>query len=108
MEKSTLAGLSRHIRGEKPGHPPPRAEAAPGKTPPYPVRVDRRTAAALVTQLFFPVSHRTVEGWPLVVRRVNGKATIETAELFAFAQAKLDAAPPIKAGRGRPAVEAQP
>ncbi len=67
--------------------------------PPLPVRVDRRTAAALVTQLFFPVSHRTVEAWPLTIRRVNGKATVETAELFAFAEAKLDAAPPIKSGR---------
>jgi hypothetical protein len=65
--------------------------------------VDRRTAAELVTRLFFPVSPRTVEAWPLTVRRVNGKATMETAELFAFAQAKLDAAPPIKGGRRRSA-----
>ena len=101
MEKSTASPMLLRHRGAKPGHPPRCAEPAPGKTPPYPVRVDRRTAAALVTQLYFPVSHRTVEGWPLVVRHVNGKATIETAELFAFAQAKLDAAPPIKAGRGR-------
>jgi hypothetical protein len=54
-----------------------------------------------VTQFYFPVSHRTVEAWPLTVRHVNGKATIATAELFAFAQAKLDAAPPIKGGRTR-------
>ena len=68
---------------------------------PHPVRVDRRTAADLVSRLFFPVSYRTVEAWPLVVRHVNGKATIETAELFAYAQAKLDAAPPIRGGRDR-------
>ena len=101
MEKCTASPTSLRNRAAKPGHPPTNAEAAPGKTLPYPIRVDRRTAAALVTQLYFPVSHRTVEGWPLVVRHVNGKATVETAELFAFAQAKLDAAPPIKGGRGR-------
>ena len=101
MANSTASHTSHCARGAKPGHPPPHAESASGKTPPYPIRVDRRTAAALVTQLYFPVSHRTVEAWPLTVRRVNGKATIATAELFAFAQAKLDAAPPIKGGRTR-------
>ncbi len=101
MEDSTASPISHRARGTKPRHHPPQAEHAPGKTPPYPVRVDRRTAAALVTQFYFPVSHRTVEAWPLTVRRVNGKATIATAELFAFAQAKLDAAPPIKGGRTR-------
>lgn len=65
-----------------------------------PQRVDRRTGAALVTQNYFPVSPRTLEAAPLVWRRVNGKALCETAELFAWAQAKLDAAPPIRGGRG--------
>ena len=64
-----------------------------------PKRVDRRTAAELVTRLYFPVSHRTVEAWPLVVRRVNGWALYETAELLAFAKAKFDAAPAIRGGR---------
>lgn len=76
----------------------PTAKAAP---PSLPIRVDRRMAAELVTRLYFPVSPRTVEAWPLTIRCVNGKATIETAELFAFAQAKLDAAPPVKGGRRR-------
>lgn len=84
-------------------HGAPYAEFSKPAPPPYPVRVDRRAAAELVTRLFFPVSPRTVEAWPLTVRRVNGKATIETAELFAFAQAKLDAAPPIRGGRRRAA-----
>lgn len=84
--------------------PAPRLTDATKTAPtPLPVRVDRRTAANLVTQHFFPVSPRTVEAWPLTIRCVNGKATIETAELFAFAQAKLDAAPPIKSGRRRAA-----
>jgi len=77
-------------------------DSAPKPAPaPFPVRVDRRMAAALVTLHFFPVSPRTVEAWPLTIRRVNGKATIETAELFQFAQTRLDAAPPIKGGRRR-------
>lgn len=76
-----------------------RARRADASDPP--VRVDRRQAAALVSQLFFPVSPRTIETWPLMIRRVNGKATLETAELLAFARAKLEAAPPIKGGRRR-------
>lgn len=84
-------------------HPPRQIDTSKTAPTPLPVRVDRRTAAELVTQRFFPVSPRTVEAWPLTVRRVNGKATVETAELFAFAQAKLDAAPPIMGGRRRSA-----
>jgi hypothetical protein len=64
-----------------------------------PKRVDRRAAADLVSRHFFPVSPRTVEAWPLTVRRVNGKAIIEVRELVAFARAKLDEAPPIRGGR---------
>lgn len=100
--KSTQPPPSRRSIAAKPGLPHRRSpEAVEEDTPPLPIRVDRRTAAALVTRLYFPVSHRTVEAWPLTVRHVNGKATIATAELFAFAQAKLDAAPPIKGGRTR-------
>jgi hypothetical protein len=65
-----------------------------------PARVDRRDGSTLVRRYYFPVSARTLEGWPLAVRRVNGKATVETAELLAVARAKLDAAPPIRGGRG--------
>jgi hypothetical protein len=64
-----------------------------------PCRVDRKTGADLVTRFLFPVSHRTLEAWPLTWRRVNGKAVCETAELLAVAQAKLDAAAPIRGGR---------
>lgn len=70
--------------------------------PDAPTRVDRRASAELVSRHFFPVSHRTIEAWPLVWRHVNGKAVVETAELFAFAQSKLDAAPPIRGGRRQP------
>jgi hypothetical protein len=64
-----------------------------------PVRVDRRKGAELVTLHYFPVSPRTLEAWPLGWRLVNGKATCLTTELFAVAQAKLDAAPVIRASR---------
>ena len=64
-----------------------------------PPRVDRRTGADLVTRLLFPVSHRTLEAWPLTTQHVNGKAVIPTAELLAHAQALLDAAPTVRGGR---------
>ena len=64
-----------------------------------PTRVDRRRGAELVTQRFFPVSARSLERWGVPVRHVNGKAVMDTAELFAAAQAKLDAAPAIRGGR---------
>jgi hypothetical protein len=66
-----------------------------------PRRVDRSTAAALVTKFFFPVSSRTLEVWSISWRLVNGKAVCETGELFAVAQAKLDAAPFITSVRRR-------
>ena len=64
-----------------------------------PRRVDRKAGAELLTRYFFPVSARSLEIWPLTWRHVNGKAVCETAELFAVAQAKLDAAPPIRGGK---------
>ena len=66
-----------------------------------PARVDRRAGAELVSKHFFPVSHRSLEVWPLTWRHVNGRALIETEELFAVAQAKLDAAPVIRGGRAQ-------
>lgn len=71
-----------------------------GELPP---RVDRATAAKIVTARYFPVSHRSLEVWPLSIRRVNGRALIETAELLAVAQAKLDAAPVIRTGQRKAA-----
>ena len=65
----------------------------------HPVNVDRRAGAELVTKLFFPVSHRTIEAWPLPVRRVNGKALYSTADLLAYARQKLEAAPIIRGGK---------
>ena len=59
-----------------------------------PRRVDRATGAKLVTLYYFPTSQRALENWPLEWLIVNGKATCETAALFAAAQAKLDVARP--------------
>ncbi len=67
-----------------------------------PRRVDRRRGAELVKLYFFPVSHRSLERWGLTWWHVNGRAVVETAELFAVAEAKLAAATPIRGGK-RPA-----
>lgn len=68
-----------------------------------PPRVNRRAAAKIVSHLFFPVSPRSIEAWPLAVRRINNHALIETKELLAVAQAKLDAAPVIRTGQRKAA-----
>ena len=77
----------------------PAPDGAGPHIPDLPARVDRGMGAGLVTMHFFPVSPRTLEAWPLTWQHVNGKAVCETAELFAVAQSKLDAAPPIRGGR---------
>ena len=64
-----------------------------------PARIDRRTAADLITRHFFPVSHRSLEAWPLLTQRVNGKAIISTAQVFETAFARLSAAPIVMGGR---------
>jgi hypothetical protein len=63
-----------------------------------PVRMNRATGAALISQHFFPVSPRTLERWPVSVRRINGKALIDTVELLAVAAAKIESAPPVACG----------
>jgi hypothetical protein len=66
-----------------------------------PARVDRRNGAELVTQHFFPTSHRTLERWPLPWQRVNGRAVTRTSALFREAHTRLTAAPEIMGGRSR-------
>ena len=61
--------------------------------------IDRRRGAQLVSERYFPTSHRTLETWPLAWRHVNGRALCELDELFAVAEAKLAAAAPIGGGR---------
>jgi hypothetical protein len=77
----------------------------PQKRPPdtdvhgHPARVDRKRGAQIITDLYFPISHRTLEAWPITWRYVNGRATCDTGELLALAEAKLNAAPPLMGGR---------
>jgi hypothetical protein len=85
---------------------PPAHSAQPDLSS-HPRRVDRKTGAALVTHHFFPVTARGLEAWPIAWRMVNGKAVCDTPELFAVAQAKLDAAPPILSVRRRMPASAQ-
>jgi len=63
-----------------------------------PVRVCRRTAAHIVTGKFFPISHRTLERWPVTWRRINGRALVDTAELLAEAERRVDEATAILGG----------
>ena len=63
-----------------------------------PKRVDRKRGAALITHFHFPISARTLERWPLQWRRVNGRALVETSELLAEAQRRLNDAPSVMGG----------
>ena len=67
----------------------------------FPTRVDRRMAAAIITQFFFPVSPRTIESWALPVTHANGRALHEVADLVEAAEAKLRAGPTLRGGHLR-------
>ena len=64
-----------------------------------PARLDRRAGAALISQHLFPISPRTRERWPVTWRRINGKALVDTSELLAEAQRRVDIAPAIRGGQ---------
>ena len=53
---------------------------------------DRRMLAQIITQLIFPVSHRSLEVWPLTWRRVSKKAVASTEEALRHAWRMYDAA----------------
>ena len=78
--------------------PEPNAVEVGGENQSLPRRVDRKTGAQIVTHLHFPVSPRTLERWPLKWRNVNGRALVETIELLAEAQRRVDEAPEIRGG----------
>jgi len=59
---------------------------------PLPQYADKSTAAAIITHHFFPISPRTLERWPLTVRRPNKATVYEVAEVLAVAEAKLSSA----------------
>lgn len=64
-----------------------------------PVNVGKKTGADLIVRYFFPISHRTLERWPLGWRYVNGQAITSTADLFREAHQRLTAAPKVRGGR---------
>jgi hypothetical protein len=64
-----------------------------------PTFIDRRAGAKLVSDNLFPVSHRSIEAWPLPTRLVNGRAVMPTHRLLEIAFSKLAAAPVVMGGR---------
>src|SRR5271165_1220443 len=64
-----------------------------------PTNVNRRRGAEEISQYLFPVSHRSLETWPLPTRRVNGQAIVSTRALFALAFQKYSASPVVMGGR---------
>ena len=64
-----------------------------------PVRVDRETAAQLLTRYYFRTHRRTLERWPISWKVLNGRAHCETAELFSIAESMLAQAPSVMGGR---------
>ena len=68
---------------------------------PLPRFADRKTLAAIITHKFFPVSHRTLQTWPLTVRRPNRSAIYEVTEALAYAEQKLEGAAPYQQGEDR-------
>lgn len=64
-----------------------------------PMNVNRRRGAEEVSQNLFPVSPRTLEAWPLPMRRINGQAIVSTRVLFTVAYEKYSAAPVVMVGR---------
>ena len=59
---------------------------------PLPQYADKVTSAAIVSHRYFPISPRTLERWPLTVRRPNKSAIYEVAELLSVADKKLNKA----------------
>ena len=67
---------------------------------PLPQYADKPTAAAIITHHFSPISPRTLERWPLTVRRPNKAAVYEVGELMAFAERKFNSAYVYKQAEG--------
>lgn len=63
---------------------------------PLPAYADKATTAAIISHHFFPISPRTLERWPLTVRRPNKAAIYEVTEAMEIASEKLKSAPAYK------------
>ena len=57
---------------------------------PLPQYADKQTAAAIITHYYFPISPRTLERWPLIVRRPNKAAIYAVEELLSVAKQKFE------------------
>jgi hypothetical protein len=64
---------------------------------------DRRGLAQLHTELFGPLSPRTLETWPLTWQRVNNRAVTDTRNAITLAHARFKAVPEYKGGRAKKA-----
>jgi hypothetical protein len=73
-------------------------ESLRAELPSLPRFADRRALAPIISRLLFPVSHRTLEVWPLRWRLVNGRAVTDVAEALALAYRKFAAAPVVIGG----------
>jgi hypothetical protein len=69
---------------------------SPGQ--PYPRQADRKTLAAIISHEFFPVWPRSLERWPLRVRRLNGRAVYVVKDVLAVAEAMMAAGRVYKQG----------
>ena len=63
----------------------------------YRQHLTREEAAAAITQHFFPIKPRTLERWPVAIRRLNGKACLLAREVFEEAQRRVKNAAKIAA-----------
>jgi hypothetical protein len=64
-----------------------------------PEHSDRRGIAAIHTELFGPISPRSLEEWPLVWKLVAGKAVANTREAITYAYQRFRDAPEYRGGR---------
>ena len=64
-----------------------------------PVFVDRKVGATLLTRNAIPVSHRSLEAWPLPWQRANGRALTPSIAMLALAHEKMVRAPVVMGGR---------
>jgi hypothetical protein len=63
---------------------------------PYPRNADRRTLAEIISHEVGPVSRRSLEKWPLVGRRFNGRTVFPVADALKLARDQLAMSPPRK------------
>ena len=67
---------------------------------PLPHNADRKTLAAIITHTCFPISHRTIERWPLTARKPNKAVVYNVKEALQYAESQLASAYAYKqAGR---------